>query len=44
MIGDVETQLDLDQSVSIGLAPEKILFYDKHTERRLVAEDDLRVK
>ena len=43
MIGDVETQLDLDQRVSIGLAPEKILFYDKHTENRLHEEDGLRV-
>lgn len=44
MIGDVETQLDLDQSVSIGLAPEKILFYDKLTEKRFVEGDTLRVK
>lgn len=44
MIGDVETELDLDQSVSIGLAPEKILFYDKQSEKRIVEEDALQAK
>lgn len=38
MIGDVSTELELDQAVSIALSPEKIVFYDKQTKNRLREE------
>jgi multiple sugar transport system ATP-binding protein len=39
MIGDVGSELELDQAVSIALSPEKIVFYDKETENRLREEN-----
>jgi multiple sugar transport system ATP-binding protein len=44
LMSDAEMELELDQNVSISLAPEHVLFYDKHSENRLHEENGLRVR